>query len=91
MDSLSDLKKYLLDNDVQIKSSTGYSLVVGRDKWGMAHGVLYCNGEPVNRKEEKKFLMDYAAKRKGIVEVEEAPAPTRSRKWKGIANRKAAK
>ena len=86
MDSLSDLKRYLIDNDVQIKSFTGHTLIVGGDIWGMLNGVLYCNGEPIDRKEEKKFLVDYSAKRKGI--VEEAPVSRIPRKWKGISSRK---
>jgi hypothetical protein len=81
MDSLTDLKKLLLDNEVQIKSFSGYELIVGKDKWGMAHGVFYCNGEAISHK-NKKFFADYI-KRKQNVKRES----TQTRKWRGVSSR----
>jgi len=81
MDSLSDLKKFFVDNEVPIKAFHGYELVIGKDKWGMAHGVLYCNGEAVNRK-DKKFFAEYIKRKKNV-----RNQSTQTRKWRGISCR----
>jgi hypothetical protein len=81
MDSLTDLKKFLLDNEVPIKAFHGFELIVGKDKWGMSHGVLYCNGEAVNHK-DKKFFAEYIKRKKNV-----RHQSTQTRKWRGISSR----
>jgi hypothetical protein len=83
MDSLSDLKKFFVDNEVPIKAFHGYELVVSKDKWVMAHGVLYCNGEAVNRK-DKNFFAEYIKRKKTNVRSNQS---NQTRKWRGISSR----
>jgi hypothetical protein len=51
MHSLNELKQFLESKAIKIKFYNGWKLLVGKDTWGMAHDVLYCNNEPVHKKE----------------------------------------
>ena len=57
--TLKELKEFLESKQIPIKSYNGWQLVIGKSTWGMAHDVLYCNREPVTKKEiltDKQFL-----------------------------------
>lgn len=51
MHSLNELKQFLESKAIKIKFYNGWKLIVGKDTWGMAHDILYCNSEPVHKKE----------------------------------------
>jgi len=49
--TLNELKQFLESKAIKIKFYNGWKLIVGKDTWGMAHDILYCNSEPVHKKE----------------------------------------
>ena len=51
MHSLSELKAFLESKQIQIKSYNGWQIVIGNDTWGMSNDVIYCNKDPVTKKE----------------------------------------
>ena len=51
MHTLNELKQFLESKEIKIKFYNGWKMIVGKDTWGMAHDILYCNSEPVHKKE----------------------------------------
>jgi hypothetical protein len=58
MNSLSELKEYLLKEKIQIKEFSGWYLKIGDDTWTMFNSVFYCNGYPQKIK-DKIFFEKY--------------------------------
>lgn len=80
MNSLSELKEFLISKEIEIKEFNGWSLKVGKDTWLMNHGIFYKNGMPQSLK-EKGLFDNY--KRKN----ENDNSGTQTRKWRGIGGR----
>lgn len=55
MNSLSDLKEFMMQQKIPIKEFCGWYLKVGKDTWTMLDGVFYCNGAPQKIKDKKIF------------------------------------
>jgi hypothetical protein len=81
MNSLSELKEFLISKEIEIKEFNGWSLKVGKDTWLMNHGIFYKNGMPQSLKE--KGLFDNYKRKKQNVEHQS----TQTRKWRGISSR----
>ena len=80
MNSLSELKEFLLSKEIEIKEFNGWSLKVGKDTWVMDHGILYRNGMPQSLK-EKNIFDNYKRKK------QDDNISTQTRKWRGIGGR----
>ena len=50
MNTLSELRDFLIGKEIEIKQFDGWSLKVGKDTWTMAHNVFYRNGSPQSLK-----------------------------------------
>ena len=79
MNSLSELKDFLVNNQIQIKSFDGWQLKVGKDLWTMLDGKYHRNGIPQSLK-DKSFLNSYK-------KVKHDSQSTQTRKWRGISSR----
>lgn len=64
MHSLSDLQSFFKNNEITVGKFYGYSLVVGKDVWTLAHGVFYRNSEPANPKDPEIIKKYKKAKKK---------------------------
>lgn len=53
MHSLSELKTFFTNHEITVKEYNGFSLIVGKDTWTMAHGVYYRNNIPAKPKDEE--------------------------------------
>ena len=82
MHSLSELKVYLESKQIKVKSYNGWRLVVGRDNWGMVNDVIYCNDEPVHK---KQILV--RAKQSIEEDKKHDNQSTKVRVWRGIGGR----
>ena len=80
MNSLSELKEFLISKEIEIKEFNGWSLKVGKDTWLMNHGIFYKNGMPQSLKE--KGLFDNYKRKK-----QDDNISTQTRKWRGIGGR----
>ena len=82
MHTLNELKQFLESKEIKIKFYNGWKMIVGKDTWGMAHDILYCNSEPVHKKEvlvraQQSFEEDKKYDNPSI----------QTRKWRGIGGR----
>ena len=83
MHSLNELKQFLESKHIKIKFYNGWKLIVGKDTWGMAHDILYCNSEPVQKKEVLvRAQQSFEEDRKNV-----RNQSTQTRKWRGIGSR----
>ena len=80
MNSLSELKEFLISKEIEIKEFNGWSLKVGKDTWVMDHGLLYRNGVPQSLR-EKNIFDNYKRKK------QDDNISTQTRKWRGIGGR----
>ena len=55
MNSLSELRDFLVSKEIEIKEFNGWLLKVDKDTWVLDHGVFYKNGYPQNLKEKGLF------------------------------------
>ena len=78
MNSLSELKDFFVNNQIQIKSFDGWQLKVGKDLWTMHDGVYYRNNLPQSLKD--KTLFDSYKKVTDNVKHQS----TQTRKWRVI-------
>jgi hypothetical protein len=76
MNSLSELRDFLVSKEIEIKEFNGWLLKVDKDTWVLDHGVFYKNGYPQSLKE--KGLFD-KYKRKVQKNVEHQSARTRKK------------
>lgn len=84
MHSLNELKQLLESKEIKIKFYNGWKLIVGKDTWGMAHDILYCNSEPVHKKEVLvRAKQSIEEDRKNV-----RNQSTQTRKWRGIGGGK---
>lgn len=81
MNSLSELKFFLLEKKIKIRKFDGWTLQVGSDVWTMAHDVFYRNNEPVNLKKDKSIFEKYKK------ETEDDNQISKTRHWRGISSR----
>lgn len=75
--SLSELRNFFAQNDIDIKEFNGWCLKIGKDTWTLAHDVFYRNNEPTSAKE--KVLLEMYRK---------SMNKAKTRKWKAISTRK---
>jgi hypothetical protein len=80
MNTLSELRDFLIGKEIEIKQFDGWSLKVGKDTWTMAHNVFYRNGTPQSLK-EKNLFDNY--KRKKLNDNQSS----KTRNWRGISSR----
>ena len=80
MNTLSELRDFFLQKEIEIKDFNGWSLKVGKDTWLMSHGVFYRNGMPQSLKE--KGLFDNYRRKK-----QNDSSSTQTRNWRGIGGR----
>jgi hypothetical protein len=83
MHSLNELKQFLESKAIKIKFYNGWKLIVGKDTWGMAHDILYCNSEPVHKKEVLVRAQQSFEEDKKYVKHQS----TQTRNWRGIGGR----
>jgi hypothetical protein len=81
MNSLSELRDFLVSKEIEIKEFNGWLLKVDKDTWVLDHGVFYKNGYPQSLK-EKGLFDNY--KRKQVERIEEIIP----KKWKAMSSRK---
>jgi hypothetical protein len=55
MNSLSELRDFLVSKEIEIKEFNGWLLKVDKDTWVLDHGIFYKNGYPQNLKEKGLF------------------------------------
>jgi hypothetical protein len=55
MNSLSELRDFLVSKEIEIKEFNGWLLKVDKDTWVLDHGVFYKNGYPQSLKEKGLF------------------------------------
>jgi hypothetical protein len=79
MHSLTELKEYLIQQEIQIKEFGGWYLKVGKDTWTMLDGVYYCNGAPQKIK-DKSLFDNYKRK------TQNGSNSTQTRNWRGIGS-----
>jgi hypothetical protein len=82
MNSLSELRDFLVSKEIEIKEFNGWLLKVDKDTWVLDHGVFYKNGYPQSLK-EKGLFDKYKRKVKENVEHQSNEV----RKWRGISSR----
>ena len=80
MNTLSELRDFLIKQEIEIKEFNGWSLKVGKDVWTLARDVFYRNGSPQSLKE--KGLFDNYKKVK-----HNDNQSSQTRKWRGISSR----
>jgi len=80
MNSLSELRDFLVSKEIEIKEFNGWLLKVDKDTWVLDHGVFYKNGYPQSLKE--KGLFDNYKRKKQNDNIS-----TQTRKWRGIGGR----
>ena len=80
MNTLSELRDFLLGKEIEIKQFDGWSLKVGKDTWTMAHNVFYRNGSPQSLK-EKNLFDNYKRKKLNVNQS------SKTRNWRGISSR----
>jgi hypothetical protein len=80
MNTLSELRDFLIKQEIEIKEFNGWSLKVGKDVWTLARDVFYRNGSPQSLK-EKGLFDNY--KRKKLNDNQSS----QTRKWRGISSR----
>ena len=80
MNSLSELRDFLVSKEIVIKQFNGWSLKVGKDTWTLSDGVFYKNNQPQNVK-QKDIFDSY---KKGKANVSES---SQTRNWRGISSR----
>ena len=79
MHTLNELKQFLESKEIKIKFYNGWKMIVGKDTWGMAHDILYCNSEPVHKKE-----VLVRAQQSFEEDKKYDNSSTQTRKWRGI-------
>lgn len=80
MNTLSELRDFLIEKEIEIKQFDGCSLKVGKDIWTMAHSVFYRNGVPQSLKEKSLFENYKKVKRNDN-------QSSKTRNWRGISSR----
>jgi hypothetical protein len=81
MNSLSELKEFLVSKEIHIKEFNGWSLKVGKDVWTMTSGEYYKNGIVQNMK-DKNLFKSYERMKQNVEHQS-----TKTRKWRGISCR----
>jgi hypothetical protein len=80
MNSLSELRNFLVSKQIKIVDFNGWQLRVGKDTWVMIHDILYLNGEKQNLKQKNLF------DRYKEVYTNDNQS-TKTFKWRGISSR----
>jgi hypothetical protein len=80
MNSLSELRNFLVSKQIEILDFNGWQLRVGKDTWVMIHDTLYLNGEKQNLKQKNLF-----DKYKEVYTND--TQSTKTSKWRGISSR----
>ena len=80
MNSLSELRDFFKQKEIEIKEFNGWSLKIGKDIWTMVDGVYYRNSLPQSLK-DKDLLKKYTKVKQNDNQSNQ------TRKWRGISSR----
>ena len=81
MNSLSELRDFFKEKEIEIEEFNGWSLKVGKDIWTMVDGVYYRNSKPQSLK-DKDLLKQYTKVKQNV-----GNQSNQTRKWRGISSR----
>ena len=89
MNSLTELKDFLISKEIKIKEFNGWQLKVGKDIWALNNGVFYRNGLPQSLKEKGIFDNYKKVEQNGKIgtRIFATDQSGQTRKWRGISSR----
>ena len=89
MNSLSELRDYLIKEQLPIKEFGGWYIKIDKDTWTMLDGELYKNGDKQNLKQKNLFDKYKKVKQNGKIgtRIIAKNQSGQTRKWRGISCR----